>query len=147
MRKGINSSTTPDLPRVAPTEDLVLSGQQLGTVQCCHGPDVVYAVLGNSGHKALPIIDSRTRASASLMPLARIRNLSPVSVLPNREYWTNHHKGRMVNRQETPSLPKWRAVACQQCCRLVIAPKRRLLWDSYLSRQTIVVILETLSGS
>lgn len=38
-----------DSPRAALTEDLVLSGRQLETVQCRHGPDVVYAVLDNSG--------------------------------------------------------------------------------------------------
>ena len=35
-----NSSAFSELPRNAPTEDLVLLGQQLETVQCCHGRDV-----------------------------------------------------------------------------------------------------------
>ena len=30
-------------------EDLVLLGQQLETVQCCHGLDVLYAVLDDNG--------------------------------------------------------------------------------------------------
>jgi hypothetical protein len=56
-------------PKTAPTEDLVLSGQTLETVQRCHGPDVVYAALDNNGLKALPIISSRSRASASLIAI------------------------------------------------------------------------------
>jgi len=48
---GINSSMYSDLPRYTPTEDLVLSGQQMEAVHCCHGPEVVYAVLGNNGPK------------------------------------------------------------------------------------------------
>ena len=41
----------------------------------------------------------------------------------------------------------WRAVACRQCRRLVIAPKLRHLWDSYLNRHTVTAIIETLSGA
>ena len=64
-------------------EDLVLSGQKLETIQCCHSPDVVHAVLDdNEPIRALPVIGSRSKASASLVPEARIRNLSSVSVFP-----------------------------------------------------------------
>jgi hypothetical protein len=38
--KGINSSMSPDLSRVTPTEDLVLSGQNTGTTSICHGSEV-----------------------------------------------------------------------------------------------------------
>ena len=64
-------------------EDLVLSGQKLETIQCCHGPDVVYAVLDNNELiRALPVIGSRSKASALLVREVQIRNLSSVSVFP-----------------------------------------------------------------
>ena len=45
------------------------------------------------------------------------------------------------------SLPKWQAVACRLCRRLVVAPKLRHLCDFYLSRHTVTAIIETLSGA
>ena len=45
---GINSSTHSVLPRGAPTEDLVLSGQQIDPNYCCHGPELVYTDQGDN---------------------------------------------------------------------------------------------------
>ena len=39
------------------------------------------------------------------------------------------------------SLPKWQAVACRLCRRLVLTPKLRHLCDSYLIRHTVTAII------
>ena len=39
--RGNQLKHSSDLPRAAPTEDLVLSGQNMGTAHICHGPVMV----------------------------------------------------------------------------------------------------------
>ena len=84
-----------------------------------------------TGSYALPVIISRSKASASHMPMARICNLSLISVSP-----TQHKMPRRVTTTWTGTF-----LNLNQCgrqwpvsvsCQLVIAPKPSLLWDPYL---------------
>ena len=120
----MNSSTFPDLPRDAPTEDLVLSGQKLETIQYCHSLDVVD---NNKPMQALPVIGSRSKASASLVPEALIRNLHQ-SASPGSARVTTIKGGFLLAWMASGALSAER----QPSCRLVIAPNLRYLWDSYL---------------
>jgi len=110
-------------------EDLVLSGQQLETVQCCHGPDVVYAVLDDNGQSP-PSHQFPFQGKCFAYAIGADPLLVPGLRLAQK--WTNHHRGRMVKPSGETILAQMAGGGLSASCRLVIAPKLRHLSNSYL---------------